>query len=50
MESDLKILGDEWSNRIDKDEIISTCVYPFITSSSRVAEIGVGGGTIVYSN
>ena len=44
MASDLQTLGDEWSSRREKDEIINEFITPYVTESSRVAEIGVGGG------
>jgi hypothetical protein len=44
MQSDLQTLGDEWSSRREKDEIIAEFIHPHITDMSRVAEIGVGGG------
>lgn len=44
MQADLQTLGDEWSSRREKDEIVMEFIRPYITDLSRVAEIGVGGG------
>ena len=45
-ESYLKYLGDEWGRIADVEKIIAEYIYPFITKSSVVAEIGVGGARI----
>ncbi len=46
MENDLKVLGDEWSTRQDKDFIFNHFILPYLHNDYKVAEIGVGGGTV----
>ena len=49
MAADLQTLGDEWSSRREKDEILHEFIYPYISEFSRVAEVGVGGGNTDYN-
>lgn len=39
-------LGDEWGTATDVEAIVSEYIYPYITTDSVVAEIGVGGARI----
>lgn len=40
------MIGDEWAPRQDTIYIIENFILPFVSLSSTVAEIGVGGGRI----
>lgn len=42
----VKYLGDEWGRTEDVDRIVAEYIFPFISTDSVVAEIGVGGGRI----
>jgi len=42
----LEFLGDEWGRKADVEMILSDFIYPYITTETFAAEIGVGGGRI----
>ena len=45
-DSYLNFIGDEWGNVADTIKLIEQYIYPYITKTSTVGEIGVGGGRI----
>ncbi len=45
-ESYLSVLGDEWGRVADVERVVDEYIFPYVTESSTVAEIGVGGGRI----
>jgi SAM-dependent methyltransferase len=45
-DSYLKNIGDEWGTLSDVESIVSEYIDPYVTTESKVAEIGVGGGRI----
>jgi SAM-dependent methyltransferase len=42
----LTYVGDEWSDRASLQQVIDEFITPWISASSAVAEIGVGGGRV----
>ena len=44
--SELHHVGDEWSDEFSLSDSLSRFLFPLLSPSSRVAEIGVGGGRV----
>ena len=44
--SQIQYLGDEWGSRASVEDIIREFILSFVSTESRVAEFGVGGGRI----
>lgn len=42
----IRILGDEWGNRADVEQVVRDFITPYVNGASRVAEIGSGGGRV----
>jgi SAM-dependent methyltransferase len=45
-QDDVKLLGDEWGQKKDVEEVLHSFIYPYIGKDSIVGEIGTGGGRI----
>jgi SAM-dependent methyltransferase len=42
----LEVLGDEWSEPQDVEEILETFIVPYLSPDAEVAEVGPGGGRL----
>lgn len=45
MDHQLASVGDEWAPREHTIEVIQHFIFPHVSASSVVGEVGVGGGT-----
>lgn len=44
----LEFVGDEWATKEDVLDVIDQYIDPYISHTSNVAELGVGGGRVAY--